>query len=101
MDNFGLSERTIIELHKFFKAFKEIEMVKIFGSRAKGTFKHNSDIDFAIYGNSIDEKLIRRISTEIDELPTPYKFDILNYKTIDNNNLKQIIDETGKIFYIL
>lgn len=99
MDNFGLDRDTIDLIKKLFQTFEKVEKVKIFGSRAKGNFKNSSDIDFALYGE-INEKLILHIASELDELPTPYKFDIVNYNDIDNENLKQSIDEFGKIFYI-
>jgi len=98
MCKFGLPEETVKLLKKFFEQFTQIEQVKIFGSRAKGNYKHNSDVDFVLYGSRIDENLIIHISSEIDELPTPYKYDILDYKTIDNEKFKQIIDETAKEF---
>ena len=50
MDNkFGLPQRTIGVILDFFKTKPEIEKVVIYGSRAKGTFKNGSDIDFAIW----------------------------------------------------
>jgi len=45
-----------------------------------------------LFGKDLNEKIILHIAAELDELPTPYKFDILDYKTIDNENLKNIID---------
>lgn len=98
MDNFGLPEKTIELITNLLSSFSEIKEVKIFGSRAKGNYKSGSDIDMAIFGD-ISEKLLRHIAFELDELSTPYKFDIINYNKIDNLKLKQNIDETGKIFY--
>ena len=98
MDNFGLSRNTIDVLNNYFKNIPEIETVKIYGSRALGTFRKGSDIDFALFGN-INSNLITKIKSEIDELPTPYMFDITDYNTIGNMKLKAHIDEFGKIFY--
>lgn len=98
MNKFGLDEKTIELIINLFKKFQEIEKVMIFGSRAKGNFRNSSDIDFAIYGN-ISDKLCHHISSELDELPTPYKFDVVNYDTIDNRELKENINTYGKIFY--
>ncbi len=92
MNKFGLPQKTYTIIKEYLKQIKEIENVKIFGSRARGNFKPYSDIDLVLYGKNINEKLILHISTELDELPTPYKFDIIDYKTIDNENLKTIID---------
>lgn len=97
MNNFGLSEKTIEIIKKLLSNYQQIKEVKIFGSRAKGNYKPSSDIDLALFGN-IDDKLLRHIASELDELPTPYQFDILNYNDIDNENLKNNIDKFGKIF---
>lgn len=97
MNNFGLSEKTIEIIKKLLSNYPQIKEVKIFGSRAKGNYKLSSDIDLALFGN-IDDKLLRHIASELDELPTPYQFDVLNYNDIDNKNLKNNIDKFGKIF---
>lgn len=99
MNKFGLTAKTINKINKFFSTINEIEEVKIFGSRAKGNYKPNSDIDFAVYGEEISDKLIRHISSELDELSTPYKYDVLDYKTVDNKDLIKNIDTDGKLFY--
>ena len=98
MDNFGLSENSIRAIKDLFTRFPQIRLVKIFGSRAKGNFKPNSDIDLVFFGET-EDKLLRHIAFELDELPTPYKFDLLNYNDISNQKLKQSIDTYGKIFF--
>jgi len=98
MDSFGLSQNTIDIIKDYFKSIPEIEKVKIYGSRALGTYRKGSDIDLALFGD-INSGLITKISYEIDELPTPYMFDITDYNTIGNEKLKSHIDEFGKVFY--
>jgi len=95
---FGLSKNTVNILKIFFARFPEIDEVKIYGSRAKGNYRKGSDVDFAIYGN-ISFRLLARIIEEIDELATPYKYDVTDYKTIKNQDLKAHIDRIGKTFY--
>ena len=98
MTDFGLSEKTIEILRKYFVKIPQIEMVKIYGSRAIGNFRNGSDVDFAIFG-TVDKNLIKQIAYEIDELETPYMFDITDYNTIQNEELKNHIDRVGKIFF--
>ena len=86
MNNFGLPERTIKELLEYFKTKDSIEKVCIYGSRAKGTYHNGSDIDFAIWFKDGDETTFR-VAGELDDLPTPYKFDVINYKTLNSKNL--------------
>ena len=96
-NKFGLSERTIEELLAYFKSKKEIETVKIYGSRAKGTYHNCSDIDFAIWTE--DENQITTYAGELDELPTPYMFDVTDYKRLSHQGMKDSIDRDGIVFY--
>lgn len=98
MNNFGLETKTYKLIKDLLVSFDEIEKVKIFGSRAKGNFKSNSDIDLVVYGEKITEKLLLHIASELDELPTPYKFDLVDYKTVSNPNFKTEIDNFAKEF---
>jgi len=97
MDNFGLPERTINELVDYFKSKPEIKKVLIFGSRAKGTYHNGSDIDFAVWTTNHDTSF--RIAGELYDLPTPYKFDVIDYETLMHEGMKASIDKDGKLFY--
>lgn len=98
MDKFGLPDKAISEICNLLSSFNEIEEVKIFGSRARGNYKRGSDIDLAFIGN-FGGMFINKIADELNELPTPYKFDVVDYKNINNMALKENIDNTGKLFY--
>jgi len=95
MNKFGLPLKTYEQIKLLLNSFKEIEGIKIFGSRAKGNYKPHSDIDLVIYGTKISETLLLHIASELDELPTPYKFDLVDYKTISNENFKNEVDKYG------
>ncbi len=97
MDNFGLPQRTIDELLNYFSSKPEIEKVVIYGSRARGNYHNGSDIDFAIWTD--EHKGFFRIAGELDELPTPYKFDVTDYKTLQHEGMKNSIDTDGILFY--
>ncbi len=97
MSNFGLPQRTINELLAYFSSRPEIEKVMIYGSRARGDFHNGSDIDFAIWAD--EHETFFRISAELDDLPTPYKFDVTDYKTLTHEGMKNSIDKDGILFY--
>ena len=97
--NFGLPKRTTDELINYFKTKPYIEKVVIYGSRAKGTYHNGSDIDFAIWTD--EHNKIITISGELDDLPTPYKFDVTDYKTLTHEGMKNSIDKEGKLFFKL
>lgn len=97
MQDFGLPERTINELLEYFKTKPYIEKVCIYGSRATGLYRQGSDIDLAIWTDAHDK--ISVISWELDALPTPYMFDVIDYKKLTHEGMKKSIDTEGKVFY--
>ncbi|NCD42765.1 MAG: nucleotidyltransferase domain-containing protein [Bacteroidia bacterium] len=88
------------KLNTVFGRYPNIAKVKLYGSRAKGSFRNGSDIDLALIGSEVDHRQLVRISRELDDLMLPYSFDITNYSTISNVALKDHIDRMGKVLFI-
>ena len=58
-----------------FRRHPTVQRVRLFGSRALGTARYNSDIDLAIDGD-VAVLEAERIRSELDEeLPIPHQFD--------------------------
>jgi uncharacterized protein len=68
-----------------------IDSVGVFGSRAIGTARENSDIDLVIYG-PITERQIDRLWTLFDESNLAVRVDILGYNHIKNAAMRAHID---------
>lgn len=66
----------------------------IFGSRARGDYKENSDIDIAIL-DEVDEKTEYKIRNELDLLDIPYTIDIIFVKKGIRNELEESIKKEG------
>lgn len=99
--SFGLPKKTIQQIRDLFAKYPEISLVKIYGSRSTDNYKKGSDIDLVFYSES-NEDLSARLSWELDELPTPYLFDVVHYDKLEPTNpLKEEIDKQGKVFYKL
>lgn len=79
--------------------YSDFSKIKIFGSRALGTYKEGSDIDFVVYGNQITPDLIRTFKIKYDELNLPYSIDVVHYEKIDNAELKAHIDQFSVDFF--
>ncbi len=99
MEQFGITDKSYNLIINTLKSFPEIEKSLIFGSRAKGTARKGSDIDLALVGEKIDYKIISKISYILNEdLPIPYRIDLIDYNSLKNNGLKAEIDQFAKIF---
>ena len=94
--NFGISDSDLAYIVSAIAKFDEIERASIFGSRAKGTCKPGSDVDIAIYGDSVNFNTISKLHALLeDESPMPYRFDIVDYNHLSHENLKSHIDRVG------
>lgn len=97
---YGLLDKDINYIINTLRRFPEIEKAIIFGSRAMGNYKKGSDIDLAIVGENITNDILHEVYDYLNEVyPIPYFFDILNYDTLSNKNLKTHINEIGKVIY--
>lgn len=93
---YGLTKKNLQTLLKIFHAHKnEIAEVKIFGSRARGDYKTNSDIDIAV-------KFLRPIqgilAEDFEKSNFPYSVDIINLETAGENLLENI-NRDGKLLF--
>ena len=98
MSSLGLNQHERDLLTGVFRRHPEIDEVRIFGSRAKGNHKNNSDIDLALWGK-LNWQLLGRVAGELDELPLPYIFDLTIYDSIQNPQLKEHIERVGSTIY--
>ncbi|MGB8517123.1 MAG: nucleotidyltransferase domain-containing protein [Gallionella sp.] len=97
--NTGLSDSILNDLRRVFAAYPEIEQVLIFGSRANGTFKDGSDIDLAVFAQTMSEARFTQLWNALDALPLIFKMDVLHWDTLANQRLKDKISITGQLIY--
>jgi len=96
---FGLDDRDIKIIQNIGKSYEGINQILVFGSRALENYKKSSDVDLAIVGD-LEQTEIWAISGLLnDELLTPYFYDVVNFETITNVDLKNSIKNFGKVIY--
>jgi predicted nucleotidyltransferase len=91
------SEKWQIKLENIVKELKKrgIKKIILFGSRARGDYKKNSDIDIAISGNfNYREK--RELKELVDFLAGIYSVDLIFLDNVEEDFKRQILKE-GKI----
>ena len=89
---FGLSEEIYNKIEKIVKENKKYKF-KIFGSRAKNTYKNTSDIDIAIFEN-VSKEDEYKIKNQFDLLNIIYKIDLV---FIDKNTKKEFLEEIKRV----
>jgi predicted nucleotidyltransferase len=98
MDQSGLSSRDMDLIRGVFRRHREISAAMLYGSRAQGTHRPESDINLTIQGD-FDDLRAASIAAEMDELPLPYRFDVQAYATVQSAALRDDIRRTGTVVY--
>ena len=95
----GLTSEQLALLQQVFKKHPEVAAVKLYGSRAKGTFHERSDVDLVLVGTGIDRHLVADLLMDLADSDLPYTVDLQNYSEIKNRALIEHIDRVGLVIY--
>lgn len=89
---FGLRDEIYIRIEEITKKYKYKFVV--FGSRARGDYKNNSDIDIAVLGEISDEDFYK-IQNDFDSIDMEYMLDIVFENKVENTELLENIKKEG------
>ena len=92
---YGIEDRIYKNLISYFNNNKYIQKVVLFGSREKGNYKYNSDIDLGVL---CDKKYKGTIAEELDEIVGIYSLDIVFLDSM-NDEIKLQINKYGIEIY--
>lgn len=96
---FGLEQHIIDKLIAVFEQNSKVDKALVFGSRAMGNYRSDSDIDIAIKGQDLSTDDIIAMSVEFEEKGITHKIDLINYHSIKEPDLKDHIDRVGIELY--
>ncbi|MEY2521258.1 MAG: hypothetical protein QOF24_3017 [Verrucomicrobiota bacterium] len=99
MSRHGLSDRTVAAIRGVLAAFPEVEKAVLYGSRAKGDQKPGSDIDLALFGDALNESLLSRIDSDLDDLLLPHEIDLSLFSKLKSPRLIDHIRRIGIPLY--
>lgn len=95
----GLSEDTLGRTVEVLESFRKLEKAVLFGSRAKGTSKPGSNIDLALSGSALDERIVGRIYDALDDLLLPYQFSLIRFDDQIDPEVAAHINRVGLPFF--
>jgi predicted nucleotidyltransferase len=94
----GLAPHELDLIREVFHRFPAISEVVLYGSRAKGAYRPESDIDLALVGVD-DEIQAEAVADQLEELPLPYQFDVRALNCIKYGLLRDHIERVGVSLY--
>lgn len=102
MDDFGLTPTQIQQIGAVLAsvAAEGIEQVAVFGSRATGRYRPNSDLDLVVYGQGADAALQDRLWTLFQDSSLPFAVDVHSYGVIAYPPLKAHIDAVARPLFL-
>jgi predicted nucleotidyltransferase len=90
----GLSHQELELIRSVLRRHPAVTGAVLFGSRAKGVAAPASDVDLALEGVS-DPLHAERVASELEDLPLPYRFDVVVLSSIRSSRLRQHIERVG------
>lgn len=93
-----LDEKAWALIREVLRRHPEVSAAVLFGSRAKGMARPESDIDLALEG-ALTELVAAAIAAELEELPLPYRFDVQALGAIRSPELLAHIARVGRRVY--
>lgn len=90
----GIKTRVIEEIRRFAEEYGMTEVI-LFGSRARGDFRRESDIDLAVSGGNAD---LFRLAVE-EQTSTLLCYDVVNLDLHLQAGLREVIEKEGIVIY--
>ncbi len=98
-ERFGLSRSTADDLRRVFERTPGIAAVWVFGSRARGDARANSDIDLAVDAAELSDAGFAAMHRRLLDLPTLHKIDALHWQRTAELPLRAAVERDRKVFW--
>ncbi len=97
MNKTGLSDKEWGTIKQILQEIPSIEKAVLFGSRAMGTARHNSDIDIMLFGE-ISPRSLAIAKNKLEETTLPYMFDLVLFDGIQSSLEEHVKAQGREIF---
>lgn len=96
---FGISASTTRALQQLFERTPKLDRVWLFGSRATGAARHNSDIDLAFEAATMSAADAAALANALEDLPTLYRIDAVRLQDIEQAVFRAEIERDRVLFW--
>lgn len=95
----GLPVGVADQLRASLRHYPEVRQVLLFGSRAMGAHRPNSDIDLCLDAPDMSFPTYLQLASLLDEQLLPYSLDLVLKHQIDNPDFLRHIQRVGRVVY--
>jgi len=90
-------EKLLAQIKKCADNYPNIYKIVLFGSRARGDYRVNSDIDLAIFSKGSNSLEMAKFTNDIEDLDTLFKFDIVFITPVTDPRLLDNVKKEGVV----
>jgi len=94
----ALSQEELAQIRQVLQSVPVVEKAVLFGSRAVGTARPNSDVDIMLFGERLKLLDMMQVNSLLDDTTLPYKFDLIRHDTT-NAALLEHVRQYGEVVY--
>lgn len=98
-ETFGIAPSTVQKLRAIFDRAPGIERVWIFGSRGRGHYRVDSDIDLAVDAPDLQEAAFTGVKSAIEGAGLIYEVDCVHLQRVGNADFRARIERDRKLFW--
>ena len=95
----GLKDEHRTAIVNLLRSNERVERAVLFGSRAMKTFTPGSDVDIALFGESLTIADSARLAAAMEALTVPQRVDLLLHDGIEDATLRKHIQRDGVELY--
>ena len=96
---FGLNDSALSSIVSAIASIENVSRAIIYGSRAKGNNRDNSDIDITLEGKNLTITDLAVLDERLDDLLLPWQIDLSIKAHITNTALLAEIERWGKVVF--
>jgi type III restriction enzyme len=96
----GIAPGSLAKLLAVFDQTPNVERVVLFGSRARGDFRHESDIDLALDAPAMSASEFMALQTRLEGLGLLYGVDIVHLQELTDDRFKGFIERDGRDLWL-
>jgi len=93
-----LSPEELARICAILETVPSVDKAVLFGSRAMGHARHNSDVDIMLYGDGLKLLDIMQINSLLEETTLPYQFDRIRHD-VKNQALLDHVKRHGEVIF--
>jgi type III restriction enzyme len=96
---FGIAPNVRAKLMRVFDDAPNLQQVFLYGSRARGDQRLESDIDLAVHAPEMTETDFVMLKSRIEDLGLIYRTDVVNLNAVLNEDFRARIEKDSQVFW--